>query len=106
MHRRFPLSEKPSRLEGDSVVGGYHGFTYGPDGVCISAPGQSRVPRTARLRSYPVTDQDGFVWVFIGDPALAGSVRIPRTPWLGQKGWTVVSDVPRCRPGRLAPTSI
>ncbi|PWK48196.1 vanillate O-demethylase monooxygenase subunit [Actinoplanes xinjiangensis] len=93
VHRRFPLSEKPSHLVGDTVVCGYHGFTYGADGVCVAVPGQSRVPRTARLRSYPVVEQDSFVWVFIGDPALAATTRIPRAPWLDLPGWTVVSGM-------------
>jgi vanillate O-demethylase monooxygenase subunit len=93
VHRRFPLSEKPSHLVGDTVVCGYHGFTYGADGRCVAVPGQTRVPRTARLRSYPVVEQDGFVWVFIGDPDKAESTRIPRAPWLDSEGWTVVSGM-------------
>jgi vanillate O-demethylase monooxygenase subunit len=93
VHRRFPLSEKPSHLVGDTVVCGYHGFTYGADGVCVAVPGQTRVPRTARLKSYPVVEQDSFVWVFIGDPAKADATRIPRAPWLAQDGWTTVSGM-------------
>jgi phenylpropionate dioxygenase-like ring-hydroxylating dioxygenase large terminal subunit len=93
VHRRFPLSQQPSRLAGDTVVCGYHGFAYGADGVCVSVPGQARVPRTARLRSYPVFEQDSYVWVFIGDPALADPARIPRAPWLDQDGWTTVSGM-------------
>jgi phenylpropionate dioxygenase-like ring-hydroxylating dioxygenase large terminal subunit len=72
VHRRFPLSEAPTRLVGDQVVCGHHGFTSGADGRCVAVPGQARVPRTARLRSYPVVEQDSFVWVFIGDPDRAG----------------------------------
>jgi phenylpropionate dioxygenase-like ring-hydroxylating dioxygenase large terminal subunit len=93
VHRRFPLSEAPSHLLGDTVVCGYHGFTYGTDGACVAVPGQTRIPRTARLKSYPVVEQDSFVWVFIGDPAKADSTRIPRAPWLDQEGWTVVSGM-------------
>lgn len=93
VHRRFPLSEKPSHLVGDTVVCGYHGFTYGADGVCVAVPGQTRVPRTARLRTYPIVEQDSFVWVFIGDPERAATTRIPRAPWLDQPGWTVVSGM-------------
>ncbi len=93
VHRRFPLSESPSHLAGDTVVCGYHGFTYGADGVCVAVPGQTRVPRTARLTSYPVVEQDSFVWVFIGDPAAAETTRIPRAPWLDQEGWTTVSGM-------------
>ena len=95
VHRRFPLSQEPSHLVGDTVVCGYHGFTYGADGVCVAVPGQARVPRTARLRGYPVIEQDSFVWVFIGDPALADPARIPRAAWLDLDGWTTVSGMER-----------
>jgi vanillate O-demethylase monooxygenase subunit len=90
VHRRFPLSQAPSRLVDDQVICGYHGFTYGSDGVCVAVPGQQRVPRTARLRSYPVVELDSFVWIFIGDPALADASRIPRAPWLDSPDYTTV----------------
>ncbi|GAA3109421.1 aromatic ring-hydroxylating dioxygenase subunit alpha [Pseudonocardia yunnanensis] len=93
VHRRFPLSQAPTRLVGDSVVCGYHGFTYGADGACVAVPGQTRVPRTARLRTYPVVEQDSFVWVWIGDPALADATRIPRAPWLVSPDYTSVSGM-------------
>ena len=93
VHRRFPLSEQPSHLSGDAVVCGYHGFTYGADGVCVAVPGQTRVPRSARLRTYPVVEKDSFVWVWIGDPDQADAARIPRAPWLDMAGWTAVSGM-------------
>ena len=91
MHRRFPLSEKPSRLVGDTVVCGYHGFTYGSDGVCVAVPGQTRIPRTARLTSYPVVEQDSFVWVFIGDADKRRRHPHPPRAVAGPDGWTAVS---------------
>ncbi|MBP0457389.1 aromatic ring-hydroxylating dioxygenase subunit alpha [Streptomyces montanisoli] len=93
VHRRFPLSQKPSHLVGDQVVCGYHGFTYGADGACVNVPGQRRIPRTARLTSYPVVEQDSFVWVWIGDRELADEKLIPRAPWLDQPGYTTVSGM-------------
>ncbi|GLZ06239.1 vanillate monooxygenase [Actinomadura sp. NBRC 104412] len=93
VHRRFPLSQAPSRLVDDQVVCGYHGFTYGADGVCVAVPGQTRVPRTARLKTYPIVEQDGFVWVWIGDPAKADPARIPRAPWLDSPDYTTVSGM-------------
>jgi phenylpropionate dioxygenase-like ring-hydroxylating dioxygenase large terminal subunit len=93
VHRRFPLSQAPTRLVGDQVICGYHGFTYGADGACVAVPGQTRVPRTARLRSYPVVEQDSFVWVFIGDPDRADTTPIPRAPWLDSPDWTTVSGM-------------
>jgi vanillate O-demethylase monooxygenase subunit len=93
VHRRFPLSEAPTRLVDDQVVCGYHGFTYGADGRCTAVPGQTRVPRTARLTSYSVAERDSFVWVWIGDPERADASRIPRAPWLDSPGYTTVSGM-------------
>lgn len=89
-HRGFPLSEAPSRLVDGQIVCGYHGFTYGADGVCVAVPGQARIPGSARLAAYPVLEQDALVWVWIGDPDLAPLAVPPRAPWLDQPGWTVV----------------
>ena len=90
VHRRFPLSEKPSHLVGDTVVCGYHGFTYGVDGGCVAVPGQTRIPRTARLVTFPVREQDSFVWVWIGDTDKAEESLIPRAPWLDSPDHTTV----------------
>ncbi|MEO3763899.1 aromatic ring-hydroxylating dioxygenase subunit alpha [Streptomyces sp. B8F3] len=91
VHRRFPLSQ--GRLDGDTVVCGYHGFTYDSTGACVFVPGQKRVPRTARVRSYPVVEQDSFVWVWIGDPAVADPRTIPRAAHLADPGWISVSGM-------------
>src|SRR5687768_70887 len=82
VHRRFPLSQAPTRLDGDRVVCGYHGFTYDSGGECVSVPGQHRIPRTARVGTYAVVEQDSFVWVWIGDPGKADPALIPRARWL------------------------
>ena len=91
VHRRYPLSQ--SRLDGDRIVCGYHGFTYDSGGTCVFVPGQQRIPRTARVPGYPVAEQDSFVWVFIGDRERAGSTPIPRAPWLTDPGYTSVSGL-------------
>ncbi|MBM0276606.1 aromatic ring-hydroxylating dioxygenase subunit alpha [Micromonospora tarensis] len=88
VHRRYPLSE--SRLDGDTIVCGYHGFTYDPTGACVFVPGQQRIPRTARVAAYPVVEQDSFVWVWIGDRARADPTAIPRAPWLVDPRYAVV----------------
>jgi len=44
VHRRFPLSEKPSHLVGDTVVCGYHGFTYGPTVAAWRSPARPVSP--------------------------------------------------------------
>ncbi|HEX3963069.1 MAG TPA: aromatic ring-hydroxylating dioxygenase subunit alpha [Trebonia sp.] len=88
VHRRYPLS-KSTRV-GDTIVCGYHGFTYDKGGTCLAVPGQARVPRTARVKSYTVHEQDSFVWIWIGDeePTLASG--IPRAPWFASGDYTTV----------------
>ncbi|MFG2192029.1 Rieske 2Fe-2S domain-containing protein [Streptomyces sp. NPDC048639] len=91
VHRRYPLSE--SRLDGDNIVCGYHGFTYEPGGACVAVPGQKRIPRTAHVRSYPAVEQDSFVWVWIGDREPGLSDPVPRAPWLADPEWRTVSGM-------------
>ncbi|WP_414635983.1 Rieske 2Fe-2S domain-containing protein [Actinophytocola sp.] len=91
VHRRYPLSQ--SRLEGDTIVCGYHGFTYDTGGACVFVPGQARIPRTARVPAYPVVERDSFVWVWIGDRDRADESLIPRAPWLADPRYTTVSGM-------------
>ena len=85
-HRPYPLSL--GRVEGDSIVSGYSGFVYGPDGACVSVPTQDQVPFGARVRAFPTWEQDSYVWVWLGQAAWSGLRPPPRTPWLVQDGWT------------------
>lgn len=85
-HRPYPLSL--GRVEGDTIVSGYTGFVYGPDGVCVGVPTQAQVPFGARVRAFPVHEDATFVWVWTGDPALADLRRPPRTPWLHDEQWS------------------
>lgn len=91
VHRRFPLSR--SRLEADRVVCGYHGFTFDPSGACVAVPAQQRIPRTARVKRYPVMEQDSLLWVWIGEEDRADPAGIPRAPWLSDLSWTSVSGL-------------
>jgi vanillate O-demethylase monooxygenase subunit len=91
VHRRYPLSL--SRLDGDRVVCGYHGFTYEPTGACVYVPAQHSIPRTARVKRYPVVERDSFVWVWIGDEDRAEEADIPRAPFLTGRDWVSVSGI-------------
>jgi vanillate O-demethylase monooxygenase subunit len=89
VHRRYPLSA--SNRDGDNIVCGYHGFTYDPEGACVAVPGQTRIPRTARVPAYRVVEQDSLVWVWIGDdPEAADPETIPRAPWLASDKYVTV----------------
>jgi vanillate O-demethylase monooxygenase subunit len=72
-HRFAPLSR--GRLEGDDIRCMYHGLKFAASGECIEIPSQDRVPKGVVVRSYPVREQDRWVWVWMGDAARADTPR-------------------------------
>ena len=89
-HRNYPLSR--GELVGDNIQCGYHGLTFGPGGQCVYAPGQDRAPSAAKLRTYPVTERGGIVWIYTGDPADAATSPVPDLEWMTDPAWTAWID--------------
>jgi phenylpropionate dioxygenase-like ring-hydroxylating dioxygenase large terminal subunit len=75
-HRFAPLSR--GRLEGDDIRCMYHGLKFAASGQCVEIPSQEKIPTGVAVRSYPVVEQDRWVWVWMGDAALADVSVIPR----------------------------
>ena len=73
-HRRFPLSK--SKLVGDTIQCGYHGFTYEKSGACIWAPTLNVQPRFG-VRRYPAAEVGPWIWAWMGDPEKADVANIP-----------------------------
>lgn len=84
-HRLLPLSK--GRLEGDSVVCGYHGLIYNSHGRCVHMPSQETINPSACVRSYPVIARHRFVWVWMGDPSLANPNSVPDLHWNHDPEW-------------------
>lgn len=74
-HRNLPLSE--GRLIDDSIECGYHGLVFDCQGACTHVPGQDDVPDWAQVRRYPMVERDRWVFIWMGDPALADTVPVP-----------------------------
>jgi phenylpropionate dioxygenase-like ring-hydroxylating dioxygenase large terminal subunit len=66
-HRMVPLSL--GMVIGDGLRCAYHGAEFGPDGRCTKVPGQKVPSAQANVRSYPVIERHGYIWVWLGDPA-------------------------------------
>ncbi|HUK60520.1 MAG TPA: aromatic ring-hydroxylating dioxygenase subunit alpha [Stellaceae bacterium] len=78
-HRGAPLSI--GQITDRGLVCGYHGLVFDARGICIDMPGShGRIPESARVRSYPVSETGGFVWIWMGDPAGADEDLIPSLP--------------------------
>ncbi len=74
-HRLAPLSL--GRKEGDCVRCGYHGLKFDSSGACVEVPGLAEVPAKARIKSYPLALKNKWVFVWMGDPALADEALLP-----------------------------
>ena len=78
-HRGAPLSI--GKVTEQGIECGYHGLTFDGSGACVRIPGQDRIPERARVRSFPMVEQDAFLWIWMGDPAKADPATIVRYPW-------------------------
>ena len=87
-HRQLPLSM--GRVVEDGIECGYHGLRFDAEGRCIGVPGQSAVPPGAAVRSYPLVERWGWVWIWMGDPAAADETAIPDWWFMDHPDWKVV----------------
>lgn len=87
-HRFAPLSA--GRLKGDNIECGYHGITFDCSGQCVRIPGQPMIPANARVRSYPIVENMGLAWIWMGDPALAEPSRVFDLPQYHDPNWSAV----------------
>jgi phenylpropionate dioxygenase-like ring-hydroxylating dioxygenase large terminal subunit len=78
-HRGAPLHM--GKVVEQGIECGYHGLIFNTEGACVRIPGQERIPERARVRSFPIVEQDGFIWIWMGDPADADPASIVRYPW-------------------------
>lgn len=91
-HRFIKLSK--GFLVGDTVQCGYHGMEFAPDGTCLHVPGQKNIPRNADVPAFPVAEKWRFVWIWMGDPALADESLIPDIWRNDHPDWGVVCGDP------------
>ena len=84
-HRMLPLSK--GRLDGDTLVCGYHGLRYEAGGRCVHMPSQETINPAACVRSFPIVERHRYLWVWMGDPALADPALVPDMHWNHDPAW-------------------
>ena len=89
-HRHLPLSM--GKLVGDTLQCHYHGLRFGADGRCVRIPGQDHIPKAAKAKTYPVAERYHWIWIWMGDPALADPAAIPDFHWLDDPEWGAKSS--------------
>jgi phenylpropionate dioxygenase-like ring-hydroxylating dioxygenase large terminal subunit len=100
-HRAAPLSAGKIMPE-NTVECPYHGWRFRRDGVCSLIPstvdGQDNIdPSRIRVRSYPVREQDGLIWVyFAASEGHAPRNEPPRVPIVDAKPRWIESQTFPC----------
>jgi phenylpropionate dioxygenase-like ring-hydroxylating dioxygenase large terminal subunit len=81
-HRQVKLSH--GRILGNDLECAYHGWKFNINGECAEVPylAENQKLPTCQIRQYSVKEQDGFVWLFPGDPTQANNI-----PLLGVPEW-------------------
>lgn len=82
-----------AHLGGGAVVDGhvqcpYHGWRFDGTGSCVEVPySEARIPARACLPSYPVREQDGFVFAWFHAGGQPPSYELPRVPEVDDPEW-------------------
>lgn len=86
-HRKLPLSM--GRIKGDDIECGYHGLTFDSTGSCTRAACVERIPTLAKVRSYPVEERYGLIWIWMGQADKANPSSIFQVEHWGDPAWGV-----------------
>ncbi|WP_116968342.1 aromatic ring-hydroxylating dioxygenase subunit alpha [Blastomonas sp. UPD001] len=83
-HRGAPLSL--GFVRDGALVCGYHGLAMGCHGKTEGMPGQ-RVGGFPPIRTFPVIERYGFIWVWPGDADAADPAKLRHLEWAEDEGW-------------------
>jgi vanillate O-demethylase monooxygenase subunit len=77
-HRFAPLSM--GQIVDGAVRCGYHGLSFDQAGNCIKNLFSPVAPKAAKVRVYPVHEQDKMIWIWMGESEPDDPAKIPRLP--------------------------
>jgi phenylpropionate dioxygenase-like ring-hydroxylating dioxygenase large terminal subunit len=71
LHDRCPHRFAPLHMgkrDGDEVSCFYHALKFNAGGICTHNPhGNGNIPAGAKVRTFPLSEQYGFIWIWMGD---------------------------------------
>jgi phenylpropionate dioxygenase-like ring-hydroxylating dioxygenase large terminal subunit len=77
------------RVMGETIRCPFHGWQFGGDGVCSNIPYSKKdPPAKARVKSWPVLERNGFVFVWHHHEEAAPTWEIPQLPEFADPRWT------------------
>jgi phenylpropionate dioxygenase-like ring-hydroxylating dioxygenase large terminal subunit len=84
-HRALPLSM--GEINNGIVRCAYHGMEFDGAGQCVRIPSQDMIPRTARVKSFPLVERNGLLWIWMGEAAMSDPSGVPDLYWLSDAEW-------------------
>lgn len=87
-HRFAPLGD--GQVIDGALSCPYHGLRFDGAGACVFNPHQGEPPPGVVLRSFPLVERFGVLWIWMGDAAKADAGTIPDFGWLADPAWTAV----------------
>lgn len=95
-HRGANLAR--GRVVDGAIACPFHGWRFDGDGVCVRVPSQPanmKIPKLARLRTYPLREQQGILWIWMAD-GVEPDREPPRYDFLEEDaGFSRIMDRPR-----------
>jgi vanillate O-demethylase monooxygenase subunit len=88
-HRGYPLSA--GKVVDDAIECGYHGFQFDCSGTCVRIPAQQIIPPRTAIRSFPLVEKDGWIWIWTGDAEKADAASVTDTHWMTDPEWATVT---------------
>lgn len=82
-HRGMKFSSGTGKVVGDTLQCGYHGIRFDAAGRCAEVPSGGAIPAKMAVHSYPLLEKSHWLWIWMGDPALADPALIPDHQMLG-----------------------
>jgi nitrite reductase/ring-hydroxylating ferredoxin subunit len=76
------------KVEGRGIRCPFHAWLWHGDGSCADIPYAKRIPPGARMRSWPVCEKNGIVFVWHHAEGKPPAYELPDLPMIGDPGWT------------------
>jgi vanillate O-demethylase monooxygenase subunit len=89
VHRSFPLSL--SKLDGDTIVCGYHGMRYDCSGRCLEVPSQPQTGSGLGVRAFPLVEDGAFIWIWMGEREADPATIPDMGNWVRDASWPASS---------------
>ncbi|PSB19555.1 aromatic ring-hydroxylating dioxygenase subunit alpha [Phormidesmis priestleyi ULC007] len=86
------VSLDKGKVEGDAISCPYHGWEFNGQGECLNIPyfpPDQKLP-CVQIRSFPVQEKYGLIWVFPGDQTLAEAQPLIEIPEYNDPNWLLL----------------